>query len=189
VLSGWHQDADFSDDGRPRELPIESDLSGPSFTALVRRYGGDVPPSTLFKELRRAGAVAESDNRVRALQRNYIPAATDADALRRAGSVLEDLGNTLVHNLFPGRRTKLRFERRATNTQMPASAVAQFREFLEARGQHFLEEVDAWLSAHEATSEEAEAGVRLGAGLYWIEETRNEGASRWLRSTTKTDGR
>lgn len=188
VLSGWHQDPDFTDEGRPRELRIEASPSEPTFTALVRRYGGDVPPSALLKELKRVGAVDESHERLRALKRYYMPAATDAEALRRAGSVLEELGDTLVHNLFPTRRTKPRFERRATNIRMPVGAVAQFREFLEARGQSFLEEVDAWLSAHEAPPDHSAPVVRLGAGLYWIEDTRKEGALRWVPRKQKKDG-
>lgn len=189
VLSGWHQDLDFAEDGRPRELRLTSGSGEPSFATLVQRYGGDVPVSALLKELKRASAVGEQNGRVRALTRYYMPAVTDADALRRAGSVLEDLGDTVVHNLFPTSRTRSRFEGRATNTRMPVSAAAEFREFLEMRGQQFLEEIDAWLSAHESPTSDAETAVRLGAGLYWIEDAAKEGALRWAPSKPRKDHR
>jgi hypothetical protein len=170
VLSGWHQDPDFMTGDGPRDLPLLADNGQQSFSSLVRRYGGDVPASALLKELKRAGAVVEADGRLRAVRRYYMPPPADADALRRAGSVLEDLGNTVVHNLNPPRKAAPRFEGRATNPLIAASAVSEFHAFLEQRGQQFLEEVDTWLTAHEAPAGEARAVTRLGVGVYWIQD-------------------
>ena len=56
VLSGWHQDPDYvGADGKPRLLSLEG--PAPSYADLVKRYGGDVPPSTILRELKRTGAV------------------------------------------------------------------------------------------------------------------------------------
>ncbi len=64
-----------------------------------------------------------------------------------------------------------RFEARATNTNIPATAMPAYREFVYQQGQEFLETVDAWLSAHElADAEAATTPVqRIGLGLYWIQ--------------------
>jgi hypothetical protein len=168
VLSGWYLDPEFSNAGEPADLPAASD-SEVSFLELAQRYGGDVPASALLKELKRAGSVVETDGRVRPVKRYYMPAAADENAVIRAGSVFEDLGNTLVHNLAPTRKAPARFEGRATNLAVPVDAVPEFREFFEKRGQQFLEEVDVWLTAHEAHERAQDERVRLGAGLYWIE--------------------
>lgn len=171
VLSAWHQDPAFSREGVPLELPLTAPAPTPSFSAIVQRYGGDVPAVALLKELKRAGAVTEEDGRLRALTRYYMPVATDEAALQRAGSVLEDLGNTVVHNLLPpARGAAPRFEGRATNTTIAAAAVPEFRQFLEQRGQALLEEVDAWLTVHEATAEDMAPRVRVGVGIYAIQD-------------------
>lgn len=179
VLSGWHQDPDFSDaSGTPLALPGEGDL--PSFAQLARRYGGDMPTSALLKELK-INAIVEEDSAglLRPLKRYFVPAQSDPGALLRAGSVFNDLGSTLHHNLYKanvGKQQPLQFERRASNSHMSPETSAAFRAFVEQEGQAFLERVDAWLTAHEqpfdnngeAVSYTA-ARVRLGVGAYLIE--------------------
>jgi hypothetical protein len=171
VLSGWHQDADYIDDyGIPRALPIEG--PAPSYADLVKRYGGDVPAITILRELKRTGAVrSQNDTTVTALRRNYRLDVADPEAVTRAGSVLEDIARTVTHNLYRSGKQPSRFEARATNTNIPASAVAPYREFIYAESQAFLERVDAWLSGHQLTDIESahESVRRLGIGMYWIE--------------------
>jgi hypothetical protein len=170
VLSGWHQDRDFVDrDGKPLPLPLDGPV--PSYAALVKRYGGDVPATTILGELKRTAAVDVADDTVRALRRNYRLETVDAAALQRAGSVLQDIGHTVTHNLYRAPRQESRFEARASNVNIPPSAVPAYRKFIYAEGQAFLEKVDAWLSASEvADSEAASSGAqRVGVGVYWIQ--------------------
>jgi hypothetical protein len=174
VLSAWHLDPEYLDgNGRPALLQLDGE--GATFAALLRRCGaGDVRPSTLLKELLSAGAVRRRpDGHLEALQRSYIPHATDERMIRLWGSVLADVASTYAHNLARTARTRARFERAAVNAQVAASAVAEFQQFLDREGQEFLERVDAWLTAHQARNsgtEAAEASVRLGAGLYHIQD-------------------
>jgi hypothetical protein len=168
VLSGWHQDEDFIDpDGGPRRLSETGESA--SFEALCRRYCPDVPYTTMLKELRHVGAVTEEgDGRLAVKMRTYIPVLADPEQMLRSGSVLEDMGDTVAYNLHRREADPSRFERRATNTRIPAAVVPEFRDFVEAEGQAFLERVDAWLSEHEASDEDAKT-VRLGLGTYWIQ--------------------
>lgn len=168
VLSGWHQDADFTDDAqKPRALAVSGE--GASFESLCRRHSPDVPFTTMLKELKRVGAVEEEgDGRLVARMRTYIPLLADPEQMLRSGSVLEDIGDTVAYNLHRGATDPSRFERRATNTLIPKSALPEFRVFVEAEGQAFLERIDAWLSEHEVSEEEART-VRLGLGTYWIQ--------------------
>ena len=168
LLSAWHQDADFCDEGNhPLPLSIEGEYQ--SFALLVRRYGGDFPASALLKELKRVGVVEElMDGNVIAIKRYFVPAQSDPGALLRAGSVINDLGNTLHHNLYKTTKQQpLRFERRASNTQMSPENLAAFREFVEQEGQAFLEKVDAWLSEHESPQTDLTTPLmRMGVGTY-----------------------
>ena len=176
VLSGWHQDREFLHaDGAPLALALEGPT--PSFAALVKRFGGDVPASTILAELKRTGAANVAEGTVRVLRRNYRLDTVDTAALERVGSVLRDLGTTVVHNLYRAPREESRFEARATNVRIPRSALPAYRKFVYSEGQAFLEKVDAWLTAAEvAESGPAARGAqRVGVGLYWIQSHETTG--------------
>lgn len=174
VLSTWHLDPEFLDaEGQPRALPLDGE--GASFAALLRRCGaGDVRASTLLKELRESGALRETpDGRVVALMRDYIPRSMDAGLVRLWGTVISDVATTCLHNLTRRAKEPARFERAALNARVPREALPEFRKFLEAEGQAFLERVDAWLVTHQAQADEQATGtelVRLGAGVYHIQD-------------------
>ena len=174
VLSGWHQDEEYLEaDGRPASLPPIGDKG--SFESLCHRYSGDVPATTMLKELKHVGAVVEeNDGRLTAKMRTYMPTMMDPERMLSSGSVLEDMGYTVAYNLDRSGTDPGRFERRATNTRMPARAVPAFRQFIEHEGQAFLEKVDAWLSEHEMKDGEDNSSVRLGLGAYWIEGRKRE---------------
>lgn len=167
VLSGWFQDKGFlATDGTP--VPLAATGSAPSFESLCRQYSPDVPATTMLKELKHVGAVAETDDGMLvAKSRYYMPVLMDPEQMLRSGGVLGDIGYTVAYNLHRSEDDPSRFERRATNTNMPERAIPEFRRFIEDEGQAFLEKVDAWLSEHE--SKEDDDLVRLGFGTYWIE--------------------
>jgi hypothetical protein len=174
VLTAWHLEPEFLDaKGKPARLPVEG--KGASFTSLLKHCGaGDVRPTTVIRELLSAGAIREGkDGRLEALQRNYIPQATDEQLIRLWGTVLADVANTYVHNMTRNAKTPSRFERAAKNDRIPIAARAAFREFLEREGQAFLERVDAWLTENEAKHDASESSVettRMGAGVYHIDD-------------------
>lgn len=185
VLSGWHQDADFlNNQGNPLTLSFDGDT--PNFTQLVRRYGGDMPVVTILKEFKRCDVVVADDaGNLHAVKRYYVPSQSDPGALLRAGSVINDLGSTLYHNLYKADAEKnkpLHFERRATNIQMSPEKAQAFRALVEQEGQAFLEKIDAWLTQHEEladTNPQSSADakthtVRLGVGTYLIEHNFSE---------------
>lgn len=174
VLSGWFQDEAFLDPaGNP--APLTEAGPAPSFHELAKRYAADVPVTATLKELRRSGAVVEdSDGKLRAVSRDYMPGIVDPtapEALTRSGSVLEDIGDTVEHNLVRARDEKPRFERRASNINIDPACIDDFRKFVNAEGQAFLERVDTWLTEHEIPKDKQSdrAPVRLGLGMYWIQ--------------------
>jgi len=171
VLSAWHLSPNFRDkQGGPALLRMSG--KGKNFTALIEEAGGsDVRPSTLLKELVSAGAVrVRPDGRLQALKRDYIPHTMDEQLIRLWGTVVADVATTYVHNLTRTAKMDKRLERSAVNDRMPAKAAAAFAKMLEAEAQGFLERVDQWLTAHEHKSSEAAEAVRLGVGLYQIQD-------------------
>lgn len=177
LLSGWFQDADFVDsDGRP--LPLPSDGAGVTFATLCSRYAGDIPATTMLKELKRVGAVGEdSDGRLVAQRRYYMPTPFDPQWIMNAGSLFADLGDNINHNLLSDADHPSRFLGRASDATIDAAAVPEFRAFIEEHGQPFLELVDDWLTQHRATEAGARKSrkVRLGLGMFLIQGEAPEG--------------
>jgi hypothetical protein len=178
VLTGWHLDPDFSDEaGQPRDLVFDDEAGvddRPTFSDLCRRYGGDIAPITLRRELARVGAVVELPaGGLRVVMRYYMPLQMDPEAVVRAGSMLEDLGTTVSFNLGKSEDELSRFAGRALNTRIGSADASRFRIFLEQEGQAFLERIDEWLSRHEAPppgNGPAPRTVRVGAGVYGIQD-------------------
>lgn len=191
LLTAWYQESAYQNDaGLPVDLPIRG--TAPSFQALHERFGGDVPATVMQKDLLRAGAVElQPDGRLRALTRYFMPLPMEADSVVRAGDVLHTLGNTLTWNITRRAGTTGRFEGRASHPYIPAREVAAFRALLEQRGMQFLEEMDAWLSAHAVSANAIDAHpVRLGAGVYQIlEEAVPIVATKGLESDSDSDPR
>ncbi|HUL82659.1 MAG TPA: DUF6502 family protein [Gammaproteobacteria bacterium] len=167
VLSGWFQDPEFVDaKGKPRLLERTGERG---FEGLVKRFAQDIPSTAMLKELVAVGAVAVTpQGRLRVKMRYYSPAAPDDEAVLRSGAVIADLGTTVAENLFRV-EPRTRFEGRATNARVARAARRAFREYVEARGMQFLEDIDGWLSRHESSSPDDEV-VRLGIGLYQIQD-------------------
>ena len=170
VLAGWHQDPDFTGPyGMPYELSFDAPHSRRSFTELVRRYSGDMPPRAMLDELKRVGAVVETPAaQIRVLARSYLPSKTDPATLDFMAVALTDLAETLDHNLDALPDDKL-FERRVwAPAGIPEESVIDFRFLVAEKGQQFLEALDDWLSTRELAAAKAKVRDRrqVGVALY-----------------------
>jgi uncharacterized protein DUF6502 len=171
LLSGWHQDPVYlGADSTPR--PLREKGPEPSFESLCLRYGGDIPATTLCKELLKTNALERMpEGYLRAISRYYQPAVHDDEMLHYGVARVADLTETINNNVFPDEDHVPRFEGYADNDRIPRKAIPEFREFLDQRGQEFLEEIDDWLAARAAIdSDETIDRVRIGIGLYAIED-------------------
>lgn len=171
VLSGWHQDPVYLD-GTSTPILLAEHGPAPSFETLCGKYGGDIAPTTLLKELLTTETVEKTKNgKLHVLRRYYQPAVRDDENLIFASQRIKELIETMNNNVFPSENRPPRFGGYAANDSMTPEIIPQFREFLDKRGQSFLEEIDDWLTKH-APSEESGSNnhVRIGIGLYAIEE-------------------
>ena len=53
---------------------------------------------------------------------------------------------------------------------MNRRALPEFRRLLETEGQALLERIDDWLSAHAVLDGDGAAAIRLGVGIYHIQD-------------------
>ena len=170
VLSGWHLDPDFLDSaGRPAALRQDGETH--SLSALLDRYGGDMPHGALIKELIQLGLIKESERGFTVQARDYIRTPADADMLRQGGQAIHDHATTVVHNVGANRSSQPRFERMATQIAIDPSDAAAFEEYLAEKGQAFLEEMDLWLANRKLAAGHVpnqRKAVRTGVGMYLI---------------------
>jgi hypothetical protein len=88
VVDGWSSDGAFiTHNNLPRRLRLTG--SGNTFGALVRKYGGDVPPRSMLRELERQGYVTLGETYV-SLKRGATQTRDEA-RLRRISRALADL--------------------------------------------------------------------------------------------------
>lgn len=162
VLTDWHHDPEYLDaQGQPRALIVNAEL-----TQLVNKHRGDIPATTIIKELEEHGSIKVSHGKAMALSRYFMPFELDAQAIERFGRVMADLGTSITRNLMAADREQATFEGRAVNALVAPTAADAFRKFLDRRAMEFLEDVDNWLSDHSEPS--ASNASRLGVGIYTI---------------------
>jgi len=172
VLTGWSRDPEFHGaDGQPSALPLLEGAN--SFTALVKRYSGDMPARAVLDELLRVGAVQErEDGRLELITAGYVPRSGETEKLGILGSDVADLIATIDHNLQHA-DTDPRFQRKVMYTEFPASQLPAFRKLSAAQAQALLEKFDRWLAEHADSSLPQDSAVppmRVGMGIYYFEE-------------------
>ncbi|MEZ5502058.1 MAG: DUF6502 family protein [Halioglobus sp.] len=170
VISGWVNDRDFhTAQGEPAVLPFDGGEL--SFSGLVKKYSGDIPPVAMLSVLETSQTVSVENGSVILRERAYIPMSTPVDKINILGTDVAELIGTIGHNLeaSPGQRL---FQRKVSNTAVTVEAIGKFRELSNRKSQQLLEEYHAWLSAHEGTADEVERGQAgyVAVGIYYTEQ-------------------
>ncbi|MEO1543850.1 MAG: DUF6502 family protein [Pseudomonadota bacterium] len=173
VLFAWHSDPDYSDAGEPRTLPFSGD--GGSFTSLVKKYAGDIPPGAIRAELRRTGAieVLESGS-VRAVRRGYIPAEGNDRLARALSRPLFGLLLNLGNNNLPGGTSiagGIGWPEGIVNISGIREAdIPRVQELAKIRLENFARSLDDELQAFAIDSETGRGSeLSLGVGYYYFE--------------------
>ncbi len=175
VISGWLQDARYLDaHGRPAELALDAD--DPSFAALVKDYSGDVPTQAMLSVLVSSGSVEEYNGRIRLVRPAYVPSNDPIDKIHILGTDVGELIATIDHNL-KSEGADLFFQRKVSNDNVRADALSKFRKISAAKAQALLEDLDGWLSEHEAKDKLDGPSVQpkqVSLGIYYFEQDPSE---------------
>jgi hypothetical protein len=177
VIAGWRRDPQFQTTaGLPAEIPIDG--TPDSFTALVKKYSGDVPARAVLDELVRTASVARKpDGHIRLLTRSYVPVNDDQMKLYILGTDTGDLIATITHNLDHQEGQPF-FQRKVSYDNLPLEAVDPFREMASNKSQSLLEDLDRYLSEQDRDHNSEVTGkgrVRAGIGIYYFEEIFDDG--------------
>ncbi|VAW49870.1 hypothetical protein MNBD_GAMMA04-328 [hydrothermal vent metagenome] len=171
VISGWTNDQHFIDqDGHPKPLKLNSNDSH-SFTQLVKLYSGDIPPKAMLDLLLEAECIQTEQEIVRLIKAAYLPGNDSTDVAFILGNDANELIQTIGHNMSAENDHK-RFQRKVSTTRLSKEAKKTFQALSAKHAQALLEELDAWLLKHEASSEEE--GQYVSLGIYYYEPNHNE---------------
>jgi hypothetical protein len=182
VLHRWHSEDEFLNNvGRPKLLPFGGDYS--SFTSLVRRFGGDIPPGALRTELKRVGAVQEREGGVLELvKRSVMPSGLDERLIISLIHGAYPLLSSIAHNVNPEREVESWPQLTAFTQSVRKVDIPRLRRISSSRLTEITESFDDLFMAYEALheSEEGSADQNLVAiGVFYFEDSETTKKNTW----------
>ena len=173
ILHFWHTDKKFLDhNGKPKRLTYEGD--GDSFLALAKKYGGDVPPGALFKELIRSEAIdSDNDSRFYPTKRHFIPTDIDESIVFSVEENVRTLIETIDHNAAASAANKIGARRvqRWVSSSIPRKKLQKVEKMISAELIQFCEDIDTQFSEYETGGKYVsdDKSKVVGVGVYYYE--------------------
>jgi hypothetical protein len=176
VIAAWRREGDFHDSsGNPAPLPMEG--AGATFSELVKRFSGNVPPRAILDELIHVDAVERrQDGKIGLLARAYIPRKIEAHKLNILGTDVQHLIATIDHNLNPDTTDPI-FQRKVAYDNLPDEILPEFRRRFAKKAQALLESADHWLAQRDRDLTPTVRGNgrnRAGFGIFFFEKSHSE---------------
>ncbi len=175
VVSGWQRDPDFLDaDGKSALLPFNGSRS---FSELVRRYSGDIPPRAMLEELKRVGVATEADQGIKLMKAGYIPSGDPGHLFGIVGKDVSALLNTVDHNLRAASDAELapRLQRTVRYTRIPVSVLPEWQAFARAESEALLKRLNHWLAQQDGdvagNPDQVEDPVTTGLSVFYFDDT------------------
>ena len=172
VIGRWIAKRGYRDrKGRPREIGYEESGRRPSFVALVRELGIDVPPRSVLDELVRVGAVEIRPDGMLALCEEVLVPSGELEAkLPILATDPGELFATIAHNLDEPEDTWL--QRKVVYDNVGADALPELRAAAKRLGADFLRAANELLASRDRDrTPEAPGGrrSRVVLGAYYFE--------------------
>lgn len=182
ILHYWHADREFlNTDGRPAKLPFSGDHG--SFSSLVRRFGGDIPPGAMRTELKRVGAIQEDENgNLEVLKRSFRPTGDHESLISMLIHFVYPAAATLSHNTDSNRNGYTWPQRVAFTKAVRSDDVPRLKRIADDRIEAFTESVDDLFMAYETLNESdlgEEEKTTLAVGVFYFEDREKDKRYRW----------
>ena len=182
ILHHWHADPEFLEkSGRPAVLPFSGEQG--SFTNLVRRFGGDIPPGAMRTELKRVGAIEEdSDGNLTILKRTFRPEGDHESLVASLVHGVYPLLATTEHNTNPKRDGETRAQRVAFTQSVRKADVPRLKRIASDRIVSFAESIDDMFIAYETLHENDDSKTELSTlavGVFLFEELDRKHSYTW----------
>ena len=185
VLAKWHTEAEFLDeDGRPAALSFTGDEL--SFSALVKKFGGDIPPGAMRTELKRVGAVVERDDGlIEAVRRDIQPPIDHENLCVSLAHSAYALLSNIAHNTNPERDESTWSQRIAYTSDISSADVQRLSRICSDRAKDTAESFADLFSAYEQLNEDKAAETQktpVVFGVYYFEERDQDAVRIWASS-------
>jgi hypothetical protein len=170
VISGWTRDKAFQNSqGDPADLPFDG--ASNSFSALVKRYSGDITARTIADELTRVGAInVTTAGLIHLNTRAYVANSSDIYKLTILGTDVSDLITTIDHNLIAPESPRL--QRKVAYNYIPLESLPELNRELTDIAQASLEKMDKVLASKAVDKNKAKKTTkyaRAGIGIYFFQ--------------------
>jgi len=177
VLHHWHSDDDYLDEsGRPASLPFHGDEG--AFQSLVRKYGGDIPAGAMRAELKRVGAIVESDDgELSVIKRSFRPEGDQEILVNSLLHGVSTLLETVCHNTDPDRPSETWAQRVAFSQSIRQPHLRAIRRICHDRINDFTQAIDDSFMGYEILGEDSNPdgdSKTVAVGVFYFEE--KEGA-------------
>jgi len=182
ILHRWHAESDFLDpSGRPAILPFAGETN--SFSNLVKRFGGDIPPGAMRTELKRVGAVTELPNgNLEAVNRTIHPQGAQDKLVTALVHAVYPLVSTIAHNVDPNRDEDIWAQMSTYSQTIRKSDVPRLRRISFDRLTEVSESIDDLFMAYEALHENERSENdknTVAVGVFYFEERDQAMKERW----------
>jgi hypothetical protein len=182
VLHKWHAEEEFLDkSGRPAKMPFSGTDS--SFSNLVRRFGGDIPPGAMRTELKRVGAIREDEHgNLSVVRRSVTPSGQHENLVAALAHSAYPLLSTIAHNVYTEDKNERWAQFTAFTQSVKSSDIPRVRRISFDRLVDLTESFDDLFIAYESLNElEADVNDRntLAVGVFYFEETTGNQGFKW----------
>ena len=182
VLHHWYAQKEFTNSsGYPVTLPFAGENK--SFSSLVRKFGGDIPPGAMRTEMRRVGAIVENeDNSLTVVERTYRPSKELDTLVTSLIHAVYPLLANVAHNTDPEREDDTWAHRVAYSQMLRPREKGRLRRVTKDRIVEFTESIDDIFIAYESMIEEEvekDEKAVVTVGVYYFEEHDKNAKYRW----------
>lgn len=175
VLTSWHTQGEFLDrSGNALSLPFDG--ASPSFTDIVKRAGGDIPPGAMRTELKRVGAIEDTaEGLLRPVKRHATPLGKEERLVEGLVHGLYPIASAIAHNSNPTENSEKWIQRTVKTGGVRREDVPRLRRISQDRLEEFTEAVDdlyaAYETLHSSDKDKAtsKAGT-IGVGVFYFED-------------------
>ena len=177
ILHRWFTEAEFlSDDGNPIELPFNG--CDKSFSTLVRKYGGDIPPGAMRTELKRIDAVEDTqEGNLRVLKRNVSGLQSTDKIVSGLATQLYPAILTFANNISVEENSDRWIQRAVTTSYVRDMDLNRVRRISSDRLVEFTDSIDDLFAAYETLYEkenQQSPNRAVGIGVFYFEEPKSE---------------
>jgi Family of unknown function (DUF6502) len=182
ILHRWNSEEDFLDnDGRPAVLAFSG--TGNSFSELVRRFGGDIPPGAMRTELKRVKAIEENDDgSLRAIRREVYPRVEHEYLTMALMHSAYALLSSIAHNTDPQKNDVNWAQLTAYTSDIRKADLPKLKRISQDRLSEIASSFDDLFMSYEqlgASNTTKEDNGVVAVGVYYFEERDRYMKSVW----------